>query len=89
VSNAERQRRFRQRHPGYSRRYKAARKERVNAYLAARAAEAAAIAPRPQQLALPAPVEMLIIPGMNTIEAMPTPAPVPIELSLPLDQDKR
>src|SRR3954447_1010792 len=80
VSNVERQRRFRQRHPDHNRRYKAAQRARVKAYLAPLAAKAAAIAAKPQLLALPAPVELPIIPGMNTIEAIPSPAPVLIEL---------
>jgi hypothetical protein len=76
-SNAERQRDFRERHPGYYARLQAKRRaqERAMATL-----WGALISPPP--LALPAPVEMPIIPGMNTIEAMPTPAPLPIELQL-------
>jgi hypothetical protein len=75
MSNAERQRQFRERNPGYYTRLRAKRKAQMEAFAAARVAAAARV------LALPAPVEMPIIPGMNTIEAMPAPAPVPIEVS--------
>lgn len=73
MTNAERQRAFLDRHPGYYAQLRAKRRAKIEAYAAARAAAAAPM------LALPAPVEMPIIPGMNTIEAMPTPTPVPIE----------
>ena len=74
MTTAERQARFLERHPGYYARLRAKRKAKMEAYAAARALAAARV------LALPAPVEMPIIPGMNTIQATPAPAPLQIEL---------
>lgn len=71
MSNAERQRRFRERHPDYYRRLHAARRAGVIARgvankLAAQAVAAEAVAHR-EPLMLPAPVELLEIPGLNAI----------------------
>jgi hypothetical protein len=67
MSNAERQRNFRKRNPGYYGRLHARRRSGIRASLAAQAAaEMAAPAPA-AVLMLPAPVEMILIPGMNVI----------------------
>ena len=86
MTNAERQADFRKRHPGYNHKYKAryraaALAGRAAMYAANRAADAALTQPHalPQVLALPAPrvplmlpapVEMIEIPGMTTIETV-------------------
>ena len=67
MSNAERQRQFRQRNPGYYGRLHAKRRAAVRALAAARAA--AATPARAEPLMLPAPAELLIIPGVNAIPA--------------------
>jgi len=68
MSNTERQRLFRQRHPGYYQRLHANRRAVSDAGIAAMEQEKAlsAIAPR-VMLMLPAPVETIDIPGMTTI----------------------
>jgi len=78
MSNAERQREFLRRHPGYYQRYTARRRavakaarEMLPALLAPMPAEAEAVAQKRRLLMLPAPVETIQIPGMNTIEAIP------------------
>ena len=70
VSNTERQ--FRQRNPGYYARIQAKKRARCKAAVAAmREAEraTAAMLAKSRQLLLPAPVELLIIPGVNAIPA--------------------
>jgi hypothetical protein len=68
MSNTERQRRFRERHPGYYQRMhakqRAATKATVAAMQAAREAEAGA---KREPLMLPAPVVTIEIPGINSI----------------------
>src|SRR3989442_7384483 len=79
MSNAERQRRFREDHPGYYARLQAQRRGPLKAARAKIkamqaelfAAELAAAAAKREPLLLPAPVEMIEIPGMNTIGAIP------------------
>src|SRR5687768_6859203 len=90
MSNTERQRKFRQSHPGYFRKYyapkRAARKRadrEIRAMLLAQAkaeAEAAAAASPATHplLMLPAPVEVPVIPGLNAIAITPAPAPLPV-----------
>jgi hypothetical protein len=93
MSNNERQRRFRASHPGYFNKYNGRRKamrkaakEKNRAMMAALAAaeaekaRAAAAIPA-MSLMLPAPAEIPIIPGMNTIGV--TPAQEPLTISLP------
>ena len=63
VSNAERQRQFRKRNPGYSKR----RHARIRAGFLAYMATPAIAAPPKEMLALPAPVEVLELPGLNLI----------------------
>src|SRR3954453_12308703 len=80
VSNTERQRQFRERHPGYYARLQAQRRAPLKALRAKLeaekrerfAAELAALAVKREPLMLPAPVETIEIPGMNTIGAIPT-----------------
>jgi hypothetical protein len=72
VSNAERQRQFRERNPGYYGRRKAKERAASKAWAAARVAEVDAVtailyAYTTQPLMLPAPVEPIEIPGMTTI----------------------
>ncbi|HEV2294174.1 MAG TPA: hypothetical protein VGR35_09975 [Tepidisphaeraceae bacterium] len=83
MSNAERQREFLERNPDYYRLRYAKEKARLKALAAQRAAAPVLALPEPlavpaqrPPLMLPAPVEMLIIPGMNSITALPSPAPV-------------
>ncbi len=77
MSNTERQRQFRERNPGYYGRLHRKRKDALKygtyeAYLAAEAAAAAQPAlPQKQPLMLPAPVEPLILPGINTPATQP------------------
>jgi hypothetical protein len=69
-SNAQRQRDFRERHPDYNRQYKARVRAAAKARKAARLqAESAALPAAPQQLALPAPAVLPVIPGVNSIPA--------------------
>jgi hypothetical protein len=83
TSNAERQRQFMARNPGYYRKYNARRRgdpeqrrQAMAAMLqAAQAAEAAAVPPPVR--ALPAPGEQLILPGLEAFAAAPAPAPLP------------
>ena len=64
VSNAERQRNFRERNPGYYQRLQARKRAGVRAELEAMAM----VAPTPEEtLALPAPVEVLELPGLNLL----------------------
>lgn len=65
MSNAERQRLFRERHPGYYARRKAQERALIRAMREARLA--AARQPVKVPLMLPAPVETIEIPGMNMI----------------------
>jgi hypothetical protein len=69
MSNAERQRRFRERNPGYYGRLHARRRAEAKAAVAQRLAMAQAVAVRREPLMLPAPVELLEIPGLNAIPA--------------------
>jgi hypothetical protein len=71
MSNAERQRRFRERNPGYYGRWHARRRALIKANLAAAklAAMAQSTVARREPLLLPAPVEVLEIPGLNAIPA--------------------
>lgn len=62
MSNTERQRQFRLRNPGYYGRLHRARKARIDAALAAKAAAEAQT-----PLLLPAPAETIRIPGVNAI----------------------
>ena len=85
MTNAERQAEFRRRNPGYYGRLHAKRRAGVKARAAARAfaAEFAAELVKPMPLMLPAPVEMPVFPGMNTIPAsMPARATVMAERSI-------
>jgi hypothetical protein len=66
MTNTERQRLFRQRHPGYYGRLHAKRKAEVDALIAARAATLPTRAP----LLLPAPVETIELPGITTIPTL-------------------
>jgi len=70
MSNAERQRRFRERNPGYYGRLHRRRRAGEKAAATLITAGAQATAMKPEQLALPAPVEAIEIPGMNTIPTM-------------------
>jgi hypothetical protein len=70
-SNAERQREFRERNPGYYGRLHARRRAEINAAVAQQSAMAQVVAVRREPLMLPAPVEVLEIPGLNAIPAMP------------------
>jgi hypothetical protein len=67
MSNAERQRQFRERNPGYYGRLHRKRKAEVMALIAARTAAAEAMAARPAPLMLPAPVED---PAMAALDAL-------------------
>jgi hypothetical protein len=78
LSNAERQRQFRARHPNYYHRYRARRKAAIAGRLAVMAAPAAA-----EPLALPAPVQMPLFPGLNAIPATPARAPQLVPISQP------
>src|SRR5687767_11414339 len=72
MSNAERQRQFPEGNPGYYGRLHAKRRAAVRAMVAERvaAAQVAAAAPAKRApLLLPAPVEMLLIPGLDAIPA--------------------
>jgi hypothetical protein len=71
MSNRERQRRFRERNPGYYGRLHAKRRAKIAAALAEREAVAQILAVKREPLMLPAPVETIEIPGMTTIEAIP------------------
>jgi hypothetical protein len=89
MSNTERQRRFRERNPGYYGRLHARKRARSKADVLEmqRVAAAEAMIARRQPLALPAPAERIEIPGMTTIpatHAIPALAPLtrPAEPSL-------
>jgi hypothetical protein len=93
TSNAERQRQFVERNPGYYRKYSAQRraleKEARERFLAAARAKAQAekqAAERREPLLLPAPVETIEIPGMNKIEPAPVAAAVPAAIARPLPE---
>ena len=98
MSNAERQRRFRKRHPGYYARLhgrkRAAAKAAVARHIAAaQAATVAAATPeplalpaRPEPLMLPTPVEVVEIPGM-TITAIGAFAAMPAPSPLPVSSE--
>jgi hypothetical protein len=66
MSNTERQRKFRERNPGYYGRLHAKRKLEIEAMAAARAAAQAAPAP----LMLPAPIETIQMPGLTAIPTL-------------------
>jgi hypothetical protein len=80
MSNAERQRRFQAAHPGYDRRRKARQRaaaKRVEAqHRAERLRAAQAAEATPQTLALPAPVQVMLIPVPAT-RLLPAPVEVP------------
>jgi hypothetical protein len=84
VSNAKRQREFRDRNPGYFKKYYARRKAIGLAAIARREAELKAaeaestVAASRERLMIPAPAEPLIFPGLN--ETCETSAPLPIIL---------
>jgi hypothetical protein len=79
VPNAERQRQFRERNPGYYGRLHARRRAEISASLAQQAAASEVIAAKREPLLLPAPVELLEIPGINAIPAtMPVREAVPV-----------
>jgi hypothetical protein len=78
LSNAERQRQFRARHPNYDHRYRARRKAAIAGGLAVMAAPAAA-----EPLALPAPAELPLFPGLNAIPATPARTPQHVLTSQP------
>lgn len=90
MSNAERQRRFRSRNPGYNRKYNghptAAQRRRAKEACVELLAKAEAHVQhvlrstlcKPLPLMLPAPVETLAIPGMNTIQMIFPPQHVPL-----------
>jgi hypothetical protein len=82
TSNAERQREFRRRNPGYYGRLHAKRRADAKALAAQRAAVAQLLAVKPTPLMLPAPVVIPVIPGMNAIFATPAPAPLPVSLTV-------
>ena len=67
-SNYQRQVEFRQRNPGYFRKYSARRSELRKAAKAMVLELMQAQIARPEPLMLPAPVERIEIPGMTTIE---------------------
>lgn len=74
MSNAERSRRFREAHPGYHARIQARKRASTKAGVAKFLAEypamlAAAEAAQREPLMLPAPVELLELPGLNAIPA--------------------
>ena len=92
TSNAERQRQFRRRNPGYYKKYYVSKRARVEAAKRQAQALMLAQAEADTQLAraaapplmLPAPVEPVVIPGMTTIPATPADdAPAPIRLPVP------
>jgi hypothetical protein len=78
MSNVQRQRRFRARHPGYFQRYHARQKAAIAALQAAPAEPAAA-----EPLMLPAPVEMPLFPGLSAIPTTPARAPQPVPIPQP------
>ena len=79
MSNAERQREFRERNPGYYGRLHRRRRAGEKAAVAAMKAQMVAMAPKREPLMLPAPAELLEIPGINVIPAsMPARAEVPV-----------
>ena len=99
MSNVERQRRFRERNPGYYNRYNA--RHKVNHQEAAAAWEAAMAQAQAAEeaqakratagpLMLPAPAVIPVLPGINTIEVVPAPAPLPIAQPAAIpDEQKR
>jgi hypothetical protein len=87
LSNAERQRMFLERHPGYYRRLRAKRRAEELALSAAQAAAAAAPARR-EPLMLPAPVEMPLFPGINEIPATLDALRESARVSLPLSNER-
>ncbi len=85
MSNTERQRKFRERNPGYYAHLQAQRRAPIKAARAKLKAMQAelfaaqlAMAVKREPLMLPAPVEMIEIPGMTTIDAIPTREPLPL-----------
>jgi hypothetical protein len=86
--NIERQRQFRERNPGYFRKYYARKKSSWLAAKAKRAAQwqaaAAEVPAQREPLMLPAPAVVPILPGLNTIPAMPAAAPPPLPFTLPM-----
>ena len=82
TSNSERQRRFRERNPGYYGRLRRRKGARLQALDPAHAAASASASARAQPLMLPAPVDMPLFPGINaipaTLEALRESAPLPL-----------
>ena len=78
MSNAERQRQFRERNPGY---YGRLHRRRTAAIMASLAEKAAAKVAVKTPLMLPAPVELIVIPGINAIPSKLTPTPEPLTVS--------
>jgi len=83
MTNAERQRRFRQSHPGYYQRLHAQRRAHIKALCAEQTVAAKCVAatlvsepvvlkiPIPRErLMLPAPVEVLEFPGLKTLQTV-------------------
>ena len=84
MSNTERQRQFRERNPGYYARHRRAERSAIhNARWVEQfaAAQAQVAIARREPLMLPAPVEVLEIPGMN---AIPASMPVREAVAVPL-----
>lgn len=71
MSNTERQRQFRERNPGYYGRLHARRRAASRPRQAQLIAAAQPTAKERQPLMLPAPVEVLEIPGLNAIPMTP------------------
>lgn len=78
ASNAERQRKFRERNPDYYRRLQAQRRAGTKAHAAMREAVTRILSIKPQPLMLPAPVVIVEIPGMTTLHKSAIPEPLPI-----------
>ena len=66
TSNAERQRQFRQRNPGYYQRLQARKRAGIRATIDVMVAVDEMSTPK-ETLALPAPVEVLELPGLNMV----------------------
>ena len=84
MSNAERQRRFREEHPDYYRILHAKRRAAIKEHVAAMkaAAQAEVVVTRREPLMLPSPVEQILIPGMNAI-----PTSMPVREAVPVSRE--
>lgn len=78
TSNIERQRQFRERNPGYYRKYSARRRQLRKAAQANLAALLQAQTEKHEPLMLPAPAETIEISGMTMSSALPAPSPLPV-----------